>query len=477
MMSSADSPSSSLSLVSPSITLSSRPFSISLSKSKASDLSAPLPFNTKKRPHSSLQDESDSDHGYGNHGPQLVSSFDHSAGGAISLDRVAVVKGPLVIQGQKNRNWLEESRRKRGKNLLPGEEQAAREGRPVEVSEVANAEPQAFGLSFVKKDEIDGDVSMINVEAVQPEKPKPKTADEEALEALMGEKKTKTDLILLATGNEDNDTGRFRGRATEVGMSEDDLFRSDVASRPDPATLEDYAAVPIEEFGAALLRGMGWKEGDVVGKRKDGISKLRILERRPALLGIGAKEVPDDVEELGAWGKAVKGNKRKSIKTFSPILLKNTKTGEMLTEEELKAKLESQGTEEEDWRKRKERNLAIDENKKAERKYMEERRSYRSERPGSSHRERSRSSNRRRDRRKEGDDYERRDRDSERDREKDRLKDDEKGDSRISSRHRHRSKRDYEDRAEESRSSRHRGDRAREEEFNGTRSRRRQEVY
>ena len=32
------------------------------------------------------------------------------------------------------------------------------------------------------------------------------------------------------------------------------------------ATEEDYEKVPIEQFGLALLRGMGWKDGDGIGR-------------------------------------------------------------------------------------------------------------------------------------------------------------------------------------------------------------------
>jgi len=32
------------------------------------------------------------------------------------------------------------------------------------------------------------------------------------------------------------------------------------------ATEEDYEQVPIEQFGLAVLRGMGWKETDGVGR-------------------------------------------------------------------------------------------------------------------------------------------------------------------------------------------------------------------
>ncbi|KAL0567228.1 hypothetical protein ABG067_009558, partial [Albugo candida] len=39
-------------------------------------------------------------------------------------------------------------------------------------------------------------------------------------------------------------------------------FRDDVENRPDETTMEDYEKIPVDEFGAALLRGLGWKEGE-----------------------------------------------------------------------------------------------------------------------------------------------------------------------------------------------------------------------
>ena len=119
--------------------------------------------------------------------------------------------------------------------------------------------------------------------------------------------------------------------------SEEDAFRSDVASRPDPASMADYEAIPIEAFGEALLRGMagGWKPGDPIGRRKGVSSKPCVLEARPALLGIGAKEVPDGLEELGAWGKGSKKT-NKIDRTYNPVVRRNARTGEMLTEEQLK---------------------------------------------------------------------------------------------------------------------------------------------
>ncbi|TKA72785.1 hypothetical protein B0A49_03539 [Cryomyces minteri] len=123
--------------------------------------------------------------------------------------------------------------------------------------------------------------------------------------------------------------------------NEDEAFRRDYGSAPDMATLAEYEAMPIEEFGAALLRGMGWKDGDPIGKRKgQQAAKPRLLERRPALLGIGAKEEAAVGVELGAWGKGAKGGRRDQ--PYTPVILKNAKTGEQLTEEELKVKLEQQ---------------------------------------------------------------------------------------------------------------------------------------
>ena len=36
------------------------------------------------------------------------------------------------------------------------------------------------------------------------------------------------------------------------------------------STLDDYEAMPIEIFGEAVLRGMGWKKGEAIGKTNKG---------------------------------------------------------------------------------------------------------------------------------------------------------------------------------------------------------------
>ena len=372
MMPSADSPNQAAATASSTAPL--KPFSISLSNKAKSANAIAKPTNSKKRPHSSLADD-DSDCEDRQCESQAVFAFGNATGEAINYNEAEQKKEPLIIHGQKNRDWRAESYRKKARSLLPADvqgvhaRQAAQDEPAIDRDEVSNK----FGLSFVTRD-ADGDLAMLEAQeaGAQPrtDLEKPRDLDQEALEALTSDGTRESTLVLQASNRYGESDGRIES------MNENEAFRLDVASRPDSASFDDYAAVPVEEFGSALLRGMGWKKGDVVGKRKDQIAKPRDVIRRPALLGIGAKEVPGSVEELGAWGKATKG-KRKVDKTYNPVLLKNSITGEMLTEEELEVKMEDQKKEEQDWRERRDRNLARDEEKRGQRRLEEGHKSHR----------------------------------------------------------------------------------------------------
>ncbi|GFY50172.1 g-patch domain and KOW motifs-containing protein [Trichonephila inaurata madagascariensis] len=70
------------------------------------------------------------------------------------------------------------------------------------------------------------------------------------------------------------------------GYETDD--RLDVSLRPEESKLEDYDRVPVEQFGMAMMRGMGWKEGDGIGNNnKKCVEPIEAL-RRPKGLGLGA---------------------------------------------------------------------------------------------------------------------------------------------------------------------------------------------
>ncbi|KAB1253696.1 G-patch domain and KOW motifs-containing protein [Camelus dromedarius] len=50
----------------------------------------------------------------------------------------------------------------------------------------------------------------------------------------------------------------------------------------------DYEAVPVEAYGLAMLRGMGWKPGEGIGRTFNQVVKPRVNALRPKGLGLGA---------------------------------------------------------------------------------------------------------------------------------------------------------------------------------------------
>ena len=233
-------------------------------------------------------------------------------------------------------------------------------------------------------------------------------------------------------------------------LTEEDAFQNDITEAPDMATLEDYARVPVEQFGAAMLRGMGWKDGDGIGLNKGSKQvKAKIPERRPALLGIGAKEEAAVAQEMGTWGKAARGKGGKEPVVYNPILLRDKKTGEMFTEEEAKKR------EEEDERKKYEMEFERKEQEKERGKDKDKGRESRRRRDDEDdERERRREKDRRRDR---GDDRHR-DHDRERRRRDDDGEEDEEERRRRKDKERRRREREDEEYDRE-RSKRHDRDR------------------
>ncbi|KAM8793674.1 G-patch domain and KOW motifs-containing protein [Eudromia elegans] len=55
---------------------------------------------------------------------------------------------------------------------------------------------------------------------------------------------------------------------------------------------QDYAAVPVAAFGLALLRGMGWRQGQPIGKTFARVVKPLEPRLRPRGLGLGASLAP-----------------------------------------------------------------------------------------------------------------------------------------------------------------------------------------
>ncbi|SCZ96384.1 BZ3500_MvSof-1268-A1-R1_Chr8-2g10159 [Microbotryum saponariae] len=136
--------------------------------------------------------------------------------------------------------------------------------------------------------------------------------------------------------------------ARNAPIDESDAFKRDLETRPDQvrilpldpivpspppltdptpllqSTLEDYARVPVGEFGAAMLRGMGWKPGQAASRSgRSGPVEAFVPKSRPAMLGIGAKPIADVLGSTEASkGKGVvKSSKREDMK-FVPLAKK-----------------------------------------------------------------------------------------------------------------------------------------------------------
>jgi G patch domain/KOW motif-containing protein len=52
----------------------------------------------------------------------------------------------------------------------------------------------------------------------------------------------------------------------------------------------DYEKIPLHEFGAAFLRGYGWKQDEGIGKTNRRVVPLQVTKARPKGLGLGAEQ-------------------------------------------------------------------------------------------------------------------------------------------------------------------------------------------
>ncbi|CAH2355349.1 pre-mRNA-splicing factor Spp2p [[Candida] railenensis] len=70
-----------------------------------------------------------------------------------------------------------------------------------------------------------------------------------------------------------------------------------VNDKAEEADNESYDTVPVEQFGAAMLRGMGWKPTRKGKNSTDADLNKKVIEsrQRSAMLGIGAKEVESEL--------------------------------------------------------------------------------------------------------------------------------------------------------------------------------------
>jgi hypothetical protein len=196
-----------------------------------------------------------------------------------------------VIAPLANRDWREAARVRRGgatagERFIPGAGAVAT-GADGSVGglgtrDAINSGPQLSGLQKLAKRQKreDDDEPMAVDDALVPVKAEEKESeDQRALRILLSG----------ADGEPTDELAPIIPQLTRT-LSEAEALKQDVEVLPEQASLHDYERVPVAQFGAAMLRGMGWTEGTAANKSGRPDAKLWLPERRTALLGIGAKE-------------------------------------------------------------------------------------------------------------------------------------------------------------------------------------------
>jgi len=200
---------------------------------------------------------------------------------------------PLVIAPQPNKDWREAARR------VPTYKPEARDEEVV-THERTGDEPQRAGLRFIKREpggeangsgagngssDVKTEVKAENEADVKPTEEererKPLTLEEQALQAVLAgdtgasASTVPADFAIASAAN------------ARHFPTEEDALRRDLEDLPEESNLDDYEAVPIEAFGAAILRGMGYDP------KKD--TPLHVPKARPALLGLGATSLATEI--------------------------------------------------------------------------------------------------------------------------------------------------------------------------------------
>ena len=336
--------------------------------------------------------------------PAHESVIGFASDGAAILSRPIEVKEERVIENKGNADWRTRGRPVKGTSQQPDSEQQD-VGTGSAVVEKEEASKRA-GLQYAENNPATAAAAITSTNGetlqnghtnspLQLEEKAPRTADEAALSALLTSGKDKSssssDTIIYQAQSQIHPT------SGQTAVNETLDFRTDVASRPDPSTLSEYAAMPVSEFGMALLRGMGKKRranGEVIviknpNEEPDEEEKKREKElkksRDPNMgyLGIGAKAIKignangaatNGAREdgLGAWGKADMRRNKKGEGLYTPVMLRDRRTGELLSEQELEERKKAAQNAtakkgearprngEEDWRDRRDRNLQRD---------------------------------------------------------------------------------------------------------------------
>ncbi|KAF7722167.1 hypothetical protein EC973_003645 [Apophysomyces ossiformis] len=152
---------------------------------------------------------------------------------------------PLMIAPTANVDW-----RERKKIYVPAKTEMADKG----GSAIIQQEQLSYGLQITTRNE--AEVTAPGLGPIDAgASTQPLSLEEEAMAEIIREAST--------TGEPEEKRSTLVIPANEV-----EAFREDVRHRPDEPTIDAYEKIPVHEFGAALLRGLGWKEGEGIGRNR-----------------------------------------------------------------------------------------------------------------------------------------------------------------------------------------------------------------
>ncbi|KAI1190180.1 DExH-box splicing factor binding site-domain-containing protein [Nemania serpens] len=185
-----------------------------------------------------------------------------------------------VISSQRNRDWKAQVRTFKGDRATPRQNSSG-DNRDPEREMPDQDKDIKWGLS-VRRKSVQEETPGPDDEREEPKKdasdtatplsPSPRDADQDAMDALLGKRKPAQHLII-----ED------AAVSSKPRFPEEDAYQRSMQEAAEVSTIEEYSEIPEGEFGAAMLRGMGWK-GEEFG------TKPKEVKRRPNLMGLGSKE-------------------------------------------------------------------------------------------------------------------------------------------------------------------------------------------
>ncbi|KAL2106197.1 hypothetical protein VUR80DRAFT_7082 [Thermomyces stellatus] len=263
----------------------------------------PSSLGKRSRPHALGGSDSESEHGSDpsddeRHGGRIVFEDDRRRDRQRDGDRRrdeggregggrdgSPSKGEILVIGDvpKIIKPPQQSRRPKMRNRVVG---SKHEEVTKDVEPADEAKEVKWGLNLTKKAPPSASPASqpdSSAEKERDDKPKgPKTVDEQAMDRLLGRSSPSAEKV--------------------IPLTEKEAYSRDVADAPDPDAPEADTGIDVTEFGAAMLRGMGW-DGEF---SRPGFKRAT---RRPNQLGLGAKELKDE-EDLGRWNQTGKGGDR-----------------------------------------------------------------------------------------------------------------------------------------------------------------------